>query len=62
MDAAKILRAYNALRAEHALYAAEARACGYEPSPFEYWVGLSCPRADAEARMVDIDSQYYHCD
>lgn len=62
MNTADIVRAYDALRAEHAAYAAEARACGYEVEPFEHWAGLTCPKAAAQARLIDIDSQYYHCD
>jgi hypothetical protein len=62
MTARDVIEAYHALRAEHAAYAAEARACGHEVAPFDHWAGLSCPRADAEARLIDIDSQYYHCD
>lgn len=62
MTATDIIESYRAMRAEYADYAAEARACGHEAAPFEHWAGLSCPRADAEARMIDIDSQHYHCD
>ncbi|WP_333568678.1 hypothetical protein [Sphingorhabdus sp.] len=62
MNTAEILRAYDALRADYADYAAESRACGYEVASFEHWAGLSCPKADAQARLIDIDSPYYHCD
>jgi len=62
MNSIDIIARYNALRAEYAAHAAEAHACGHEAAPFEHWAGLSCQRADAEARMIDIDSQYYHCD
>jgi hypothetical protein len=62
MNSIDIIARYNALRAEYADYAAEARACGHEAEIFEHWAGITSPRADAEARMIDIDSQYYHCD
>ena len=62
MNSIDIIAGYNALRAEYADYAAEARACGHDAESFEHWAGITNPRADAEARMIDIDSQYYHCD
>ena len=62
MNNIDIIASYNALRDEYNAHAAEARACGHEAEGFEHWAGLSCPRADAEARLIDIDSQYYHCD
>lgn len=62
MNARQIIEAYDALLAEYAEYVAESRACGYEVESFEQWAGLISPRAEAEARMIDIDSQYYHAD
>jgi len=62
MNARDIIESYNALRAEYAEYAAESRACGHEVESFEHWAGMSCPKADAQARLIDIDSQYYHAD
>lgn len=62
MTPTDIIESYNTLRADYADYAAEARACGQEAESFEHWAGITSPRADAEARMIDIDSQYYHCD
>lgn len=50
MNAQEIIAAYEALRAEYAEYAAEARACGYEVAPFDEWSGQSSPKAKAEAR------------
>ena len=62
MNAIHIVAAYESLRAEYSEYAAESRACGYEVESFERWAGMTSARSEAESRMIDIDSQYYHAD
>lgn len=50
MTSIEIIAAYEALRADYRLFAAEARACGQEVPSFEDWSGQDSPRARAEAR------------
>lgn len=50
MTNAEIIAAYEAIRAEYAEYAGEARACGHEVLSFEDWSGQDSPRRRAEAR------------
>lgn len=50
MTTLEIIAAYEALRADYKVYAAESRACGYEVESFEHWSGTSSPKEEAAAR------------
>lgn len=52
MNAAAIVAAYNNLRADYDAERAEARACGHEFPTFEQWTGTTCPKAEAQERLM----------
>lgn len=61
-NAAALARHVAKLREEYAAYRAEERACGYDPEPFEEWMGPDAcrqcgisykgPRERAEERVM----------
>ena len=55
MTPAQIAAAYDALRADYAVFAAEARACGQEVVTFEEWTGARNLKAE---KMAEWEERY----
>lgn len=53
MNNAEIVAAYESLRKDYAVFAAETRACGYEVVSFAEWTGARNLKAEKEAKWQE---------